>query len=290
MIRLFEEQVQKHGEKAAICDSVSSQTVTYVKLEENARRIAGKLISEGFGKGDAAMVTASRGIGFIESMLGVLMAGGIYVPLSDHYPAERLAYIRQDCGAKLTIDDAYIETALKHSAIAVPVETTPEDIALIAYTSGSTGNPKGVIHDCRSITEGALRYADLLALEDGDVYGINGPFYFILAVCDIFAGLISGTTQVIIPESLRGDPAGLAEFIDAQGITVTVIMPKVLRYFTRKGDCLRLVMTCGERLSQISPSGFRLLNYYGMTEACGLLSFFVDKPYDNTPIGMPNGG
>lgn len=290
MIRLFEEQVQKHGEKAAICDSVSSQTVTYVKLEENARHIAGKLISEGFGKGDAAMVTASRGIGFIESMLGVLMAGGIYVPLSDHYPAERLAYIRQDCGAKLTIDDAYIETALKHSAIAVPVETTPEDIALIAYTSGSTGNPKGVIHDCRSITEGALRYADLLALEDGDVYGINGPFYFILAVCDIFAGLISGTTQVIIPESLRGDPAGLAEFIDAQGITVTVIMPKVLRYFTRKGDCLRLVMTCGERLSQISPSGFRLLNYYGMTEACGLLSFFVDKPYDNTPIGMPNGG
>ena len=290
MIRSFEEQVRKHGKKAAICDPVSCRNVTYSELDESARRVAAKLISEGFGKGDVAMILAARGIGFIEAMLGVLMAGGTYVPLSDHYPAERVAYIREDCRAKLMINDGYIESALKHESIAAPVETAPEDIALIAYTSGSTGKPKGILHDHRSLAASVHSYHVYSAMESKDVYAINAPLYFIVHVTDVFGPLTLGMTAWLVPEALRGDPDGLASFIDAHGVTGVFISPKVMRFFTKKGKSLRFVQTGSERLAGIAPKGFRLVNTYGMTETGRpVTTMEVDRAYDNTPVGKPIG-
>ena len=290
MINLFMEQVAKHGDRIALSEPASGRTDTYSQLDENARRVAAKLKEQGIRRGDAVMITAARGIGFIEAMFGILMAGGAYVPLSDHYPADRKAYIQSDCGAKIVIDDAFIYDAYGFEPISEICGVKPDDTALIIYTSGSTGKPKGVIHDHESIKNEIMLYSGILELKDDDIYGINVAFYFILSVGDIFTGLANGITEIIIPDELKGDPESLADFIDKHKITSAVIMPKVLRYFTRKGGSLRTVVSCGERLSQIAPDGYRLLNCYGMTELTGeCLTFEVDKAYDNTPIGKPSG-
>lgn len=192
------------------------------------------------------IIAASRGVGYIAAILGVLMAGGVYVPLSNHYPAERVAYIREDCGAKLTIDDAYIASALGCEPVAAPVETALEDLALILYTSGSTGFPKGILHDIQSIAGMAEQYRRVSLMTSEDIYGINSPFYFVAHLIDVFGSLLAGLTAVIVPEDLRGDPHGLADFVDANRITMLFIPPKVLRYFRKKGSSLRFVIAAGE--------------------------------------------
>ena len=99
MIRLFEEQVRLHPERAAIRDPLAGREASFLEVDRQARRIAAKLIREGLEPGDAVLITASRGIGYIEAMLGILMAGGAYVPLATHYPQKRVDTIREDCGA-----------------------------------------------------------------------------------------------------------------------------------------------------------------------------------------------
>lgn len=291
MINLFRGQVAKHSDRIALSEPETGKCDTYKQLDENARRIAARLKEQGIGRGDAVMITAARGIGYIEAMLGILMSGAAYVPLSDNYPAERVSYIHNDCGAKVIIDDAFVNDSYSYEPVSAISDIKPDDTALIIYTSGSTGRPKGVIHDHEAIRCSVLRYSGIMDFKDDDIYGIGGTFYFILSVVDIYTGLVNGITQIIIPDGLKGDPDGLADFIDEHKITSTVIMPKVLRYFTKKGGSLHTVMTCGERVSQIAPDGYRLLNVYGMTELTGEgLTFNVDKAYDNTPIGKPQEG
>ena len=74
MINLFLEQVKKYADKTALSESSSGKSVTYQQLDENARKVAAKLIADGFGKGSVAVITASRGIGFVQAILGILMA------------------------------------------------------------------------------------------------------------------------------------------------------------------------------------------------------------------------
>ena len=102
MISLFEKQVRTHAQKPALTEP-GGRIVTFAELELNARRIAAKLISDGFAKGDTAVITAARGIGFIEAVFGILIAGGAYVPLSEHYPESRINYIMNDCVSEMTI-------------------------------------------------------------------------------------------------------------------------------------------------------------------------------------------
>ncbi len=286
MIRRFLEQAEKSSQKTALRDPASGQERTYGELNASARALCAKLKAEGFGIGDAAMITASRGIGFVEAILGVLMAGGIYVPLSSHYPRERLNFIREDSGAKLVLDDAWITEARKCDPLTEIADSAPSDPALIAYTSGSTGRPKGILHDHQSLTDALDRFFSFSRLQSEDVYAINGPFYFIVHIVDVFGPLTTGMTACIVPEPLRGDPEGLADFIDLQGVTGVFIPPKVLRFFHKKGSSLRFVLTGSERLAGIAPDGFRLVNAYGMTETAGIVTAMdVDHAWENTPLG-----
>ena len=287
-IQRFQEQVEKHRNAIALRDPAAHQDCSYGRLDENARRVAAKLIQKGLKPGDAVIITAGRGIGYIEAILGILMAGGAYVPLSDHYPEERIRFIREDCGARMTADDAFLEAAMLLPPIDAPVDAAPDEIALVAYTSGSTGRPKGVVHTHQGMAEAVARYTALVAPAEQDVYAINAPFYFIFHVEDTLGCLTAGITAVIVPDALRGDPASLADLIDANGISMIYLPPKVLRYFRRKGDSLRLVVSGSERISGIAPEGYQLIALYGSTETVGSISDFrVDRAYDNTPIGKP---
>ena len=94
IITLFREQVSKNGAKTAIAEP-GGRSVTYSGLDENARRVAAKLLSDGLEPGEPVLITASRGIGFVEAIFGILYAGGAYVPLSDHYPEDRTEFIKK---------------------------------------------------------------------------------------------------------------------------------------------------------------------------------------------------
>lgn len=288
ILDLFTEQVKARPQKVAVNDAANGIFYTYAELDTLSRRIAAKLRNDGVRRGDKVILTPARSAGYIAAIVGVMMAGGVYVPLSQNYPAERIEYIRSDCGAKVRLDDAYLAAAMDCEPLAQSVQIQPEDAALVCYTSGSTGNPKGILHDQRSLAEITNRFLKMSELDARDVYANNVPPYFIVHVMDIFCPLTAGMTVQLVPEALRGDPEGLADFISEHGVTAIFISPKVLRYFKNRSDTLRFVSTGSERVSRLVPDGYRLLNAYGMTETTGVaLGFTIDKAYDNTPIGAP---
>ena len=275
MIRLFEEQVRLHPERAAIRDPLAGREASFQEVDRQARRIAAKLIREGLEPGDAVLITASRGIGYIEAMLGILMAGGAYVPLATHYPQKRVDTIREDCGAKILVDDAFLQEAEAEEPLQKAVERAPEDRALIAYTSGSTGSPKGVVHDYLSLREFVRRHGEVLAFREEDVFGFNAPLFFIVGAGGLSC-LAHGVTTVIVPDALRADPEGLASFIDEQGITVLYIPPKVLRYFRKKGSSLRTVFTGPSSDAHNSPFAPDVLK-----------ETVAEAVLDGTPLSLP---
>ncbi|MBR1442283.1 MAG: AMP-binding protein [Firmicutes bacterium] len=130
MLNLFKEQVIKHGERIALLEPACGKLDTYKQLDENAHRIAAKLQKQGLKHGEAVIITAERGIGYIEAMLGIIMAGGIYVPLSDHYPKERMDYICNDCRAKIIVNNSFIQDAMTMDPVDEYEDISPDDIVL----------------------------------------------------------------------------------------------------------------------------------------------------------------
>ena len=281
--------LEKYTDRLAYRDPSIGAQYTYGAFDEYVRRIIAKLNTRNVSRGDVIAIAMPHTVDYIAVMAASILSGVCYVPLSDHYPEERIRTIVEDSGAKTVIRADFISDINTYSPAAGEFpQMKPDDLALMIYTSGSTGMPKGVLHNHIGLKKAIERYCIAADLKDGDVYGSNGPFYFVLHIQDAFTAFLYGVTTVIIPDELRGNPNELSDFMDREGITVSFISPKVLNYFQKSGTSLRRVVTGSERVSRLFYDDFTLINAYGMSEsACIILMFCVDRAYENTPIGQP---
>lgn len=273
-----------------IVDAGEDNSFTFSQLDACARRIASKLIRLGVAQGDFVTVELPRCKEFIAAAYGVWLAGAAYAPLSPSYPAQRLEYIRSDCGAKAVIDRRFLRGIGKEDVYTGGSDCPDDAPALLIYTSGSTGNPKGVLHTHRSISDSVLRYNRYFDLPAGSRTALGTPFTFIVSVHDIFLPLSERMTGYVMPDEVMRDPVLLADFVESNGINHLFISPKMLKVFKNRGDSLINVYTGSERVSDTVGDGFRLTVMYGQSETGGAaLAFDTDKKYDNTPIGRPIG-
>ena len=287
---LFEENVLKFRGKIAVTDPAAGRSLTFEELDMRARKIAAKLQESGVVRGDAVAIMLPHSMDTIASMLAAMKLGAAFAPLNALYPPDRLHYIFTDCGAKAVITPDFLNDAEEYAPISQSVPITPEDAAVLIYTSGSTGNPKGVRLNHRAVLDCTLRVIRGVEFREDDVSGLAAPLFFIAGVQSAFRGLVCGMTTVLIPLSAMRDPVRLAELLAEQQVTMCFISPKILRFFKPKHAGLRLVFVGSERVSGMYSEQFRLLNSYGSSETCGgVLFFFVDKAYDNTPVGKPFG-
>ena len=286
----YESVIAQHGEKMAYRDPAAGVSYTYDEFNVYVRKIMTKLSGEGIKKGDTCLIAMSHNVGYVAVMHACLLSGICYVPQAADYPKERLDMIAEDAQARIIIRDDFLYGIEDKEAAAESVAVLEEDLSVIIYTSGSTGKPKGVVHTHISFATAMDRYQRYFDLTNEDIYGSNAPFYFVAHMQDVFSPFLHGITTVLIPDELRGDPAGLSSVIDRENITTTYIPPKVLKYFRKQGSSLRRVLTAGERVSNIYPEDFEVVNGYGMSEtAAGVLGYLIDQSYDNTPIGKPLG-
>ena len=263
-------------------------------------------------------------------MLGILKAGAAYVPLDPHAPPRRLAGIVADCGLRALVTTAERRRAFAPDAVAttvlVPGEpagpdavpwraldaypptapATPsleQDLAYILYTSGSTGQPKGVMLTHRN----ALTFVDWGAATFGitaaDHLSNHAPLHFDLSVFDVYAALGAGATVSLIGEDLALFPQRLAGFLAQAGITVWYSVPSALVYLLTHGDLgsrdlsrLRLVLFAGEvfpmkylrQLAEVLPH-VALYNLYGPTETNVCTYHQVDRRRLGTQERLPIG-
>lgn len=225
---------------------------------------------------------------YIAADCGIWMSGNASVHLSNSYPADRIDYVAKDCDAPFLIDQTFIETACNISPAETMADRTPEQDCAMFYTSGSTGNPKGVLHSDRSFTHCLWRSVAVSEFTADDVFGNVAPFYFI-AVMNIFESIYIGATIDVIKRETTTDIVALRTHLIEHNVTATFVSPSLLSVLDLSGLPLKHVRTGSERVTMLSSTPeCQLLNFYGQTEQAGCtLSYLIEKPYDNTPLGKP---
>ena len=142
---LFTSEEKKHPNQPAVEDA--SGSFSYRELNEASDRVAGYLMQKGLRENEFVAVKMRRKKEFLAVVLGIHKAGGAYVPIDLDYPTERIAYMLDDCEARLVMTDVTAAAALKAEAAVFPdgYRCKPDTVAYMIYTSGSTGKPKGVM-------------------------------------------------------------------------------------------------------------------------------------------------
>lgn len=315
----------------------SGQSLTYDALERRANQLAHTLLAEGVQRGDRVGIYMNKGLESAVALYGIMKAGAAYVPLDPFAPAGRLSFVIQNCGIRWLVSsdlkrDGLAEMAeqtelqviiglaapaglplrtLSWDEVATAPDTPPnislteQDLAYILYTSGSTGDPKGIMHTHRSGLTFAEWGVDTYGLHGGDRLSNHAPLHFDLSTFDFFAGALAGATTVIIPEALTKFPVNLARLIQNEQITVWYSVPYALIQLLLNGamerhdlTSLRWVLFAGEPFptKHLRPLMDRLpqarfSNLYGPTET-NVCTFYHVTPLpegsdEPIPIGEP---
>lgn len=285
-IKWLVDSFEKCPQKTAVIDDAGKRKTTYEELYVMACRVVGYTRKLQLPAHSFIGICLPTSMEYIAAEIGIWLAGHAIVPMGDQFPQSRIRQIMEHSDSPLLID----EKVMSEIATTEPVEPTtlPEedDINSLFYTSGSTGKPKGVLHSFRSF--GIPLFPDEM-FEDLDVslMAVTAPMFFV--ACKLIYDFVTrGKTVNVVPPAVRIDIRKLEDFLAEQEIEFVFIPPSVLPYFKNKSQSLKVVFTASERVSGVGPNGYKLINYCGQTETAGIgATFMVDKPYDNTPIGIP---
>jgi amino acid adenylation domain-containing protein len=332
--QLLSKPVKQSPEKVAVWARGSS--LTYRQLEEQSNQLARLLKARGIRKGDRVGLYFPKAVESVVSMLGILKAGAVYVPLDPQAPVSRISYIIANCGMRALVTtstklrglDLGLTPSVEFSLLvdqasgshgasdkagwgelsalpAVPLETisVETDLAYILYTSGSTGDPKGVMISHRNALTFVDWCADTFRLRPEDRVSNHAPLHFDLSVFDVYNSIEAGATMYMLDQETILFPASVATFIEKHALSVWYSVPSALTSLllhgnlgARKFDRLRLILFAGEvfpmkylrqALEAFPQADF--YNLYGPTETNVCTYCYVDRAeaatLDQLPIG-----
>src|SRR6185369_17282188 len=272
---LFAAQARRQPEAPAV--EFGDLRWTYAELAERARKLAAHLRRLGVTPGDRVGLALERSAGLVAAMLGTLEAGAAYVPLDPTYPPERLAWMREDAGLAAVVTPDELEVAESARSGGPPVRVPAGSPAYILYTSGSTGQPKGVIVPHRAIARLVLG-TDYVRLGPADRVAQVANASFDAATFEVWGALLTGGCVVGIDREVTLSPelfAGeLAEPRTTAMFLTVSLFNQVARQVPGAFRGLRHLLVGGEAvdpgpvrtvLADRPPE--RLLNGYGPTES-----------------------
>ncbi|WP_314246828.1 non-ribosomal peptide synthetase [Streptomyces sp. DSM 40907] len=311
---LFEREAARTPEKAAvICDG---QEVTYRELDAWAQDIADRLRPD-VEPGTPVGVCVERSPAMVAALLGVLKAGGCYVPLDPGLPPERIAYIVRDAGLRTVVagpgglgrlphdlpsvvDAGAVTGGIRGEVAGAAVPSA--SAAYLLYTSGSTGEPKGVVVPHAAAVDFVRGHLALCGAGDRHGSGRTERFLgfaslsFDVSVLDVFGALLSGSTLVLATDTERVDVDRLQALLAGHAVTVADLPPALLPLLDPAAlPALRFLSTGGEAPSgdavdRWAADGREVWNAYGPTEAAVSVTMHRVVPPSHgriPPIGRP---
>ncbi|MEV0347059.1 amino acid adenylation domain-containing protein [Nonomuraea sp. NPDC050680] len=305
--RLFEQQADRTPDAVAV--EFDGAALTYDELDRRANQLAHLLRGLGVGPEVPVALHVRRSLDLPVALLGILKSGGAYVPLDPSYPEARLTQVLGQVDTPVLVTHQALAGALPHER-SVHVDTdlddqpehrsdsgvTPDDLAYILFTSGSTGQPKGVAMPHRPV-------ANLMAWHSGTYRSLQfTALGFDVSVQEIFSTWAYGGTLIMVSDEVRSDSAALLDHI-ARTRVERIFLPFVaLQSLAGVGieppATLREVITAGEQL-QVTPQLERFIrpwmtlhNQYGPTEGAIIdIAHTLTGPPESwprlPPIGRP---
>ncbi|MGS2618251.1 amino acid adenylation domain-containing protein [Micromonospora sp. LZ34] len=278
--------------------------LSYAELLSRAAGVAAALRERGVGRQTRVGVCGTRTPALVVTVVGVLLAGGCYVPLEPGGPRRRLREIAADAGVTVVVGDAaeaefgdvagVAAVGLPGPAPLAPCPARPGDPAYVLFTSGSTGRPKGVLTTHRNVVEFVTGCAALTGA-GAEVRSLGiASLGFDAATMDLFLPLLLGGAVQLLGSEDRADPVRLARFIAAHEVNWGFITPTVLSMLDPAQLPAWRVVLCGgeavpaELAARWAP-GRLFLNGYGPTETTVLAvsGELTAAETDPVPIGRP---
>ncbi|MFN2576066.1 MAG: amino acid adenylation domain-containing protein [Pyrinomonadaceae bacterium] len=320
---LFEAQVAKTPNATAA--EFKGERITYTELNARANRLADYLRAHGVGAETLVGVSVPRSIEMLVATLGVLKAGGGYVPLDPKYPRERLQFIIRDAALAIVITKRELAAEFAGAATVLCIDSdwaaisshshenpvadaAPNNVAYVIYTSGSTGSPKGVAVEHRSLTNFTQAAIDAYGFTNRDRILQFASLSFDLSAEEIYPALTHGATVVLRTEEMINSARDFLRYCAEWNISV-LDLPTA--YWHELADalhgdaldlpsCVRLVIIGGEKASADRVTAWhnkvrntvRLVNSYGPTETTVAATVCDLKPGNPSvsgavPIGRP---
>lgn len=277
--------------------------LTYRELNRRASLLAAELQDHDIKKGDIVAITMPPSLEMIIGVLGILKAGAAYLPIDPNYPPERVSYMLKDSGARMLltygnhsqdIEPRLPRLDLKSMDWTKEAKNCPDpmvhvhDLAYVIYTSGSTGKPKGVMVEHFSLVNLAFWHINEFKISEHDRCTKYAGFSFDASVWEIFPALLAGATLQIIDEELRYDMERLNRYMDEKGVTVSFLPTQVAEQFMHlENRNLRILLVGGDRLKQVVPQTYKIVNNYGPTENTVVTTSGVVHPNEPIFIGRP---
>ncbi len=320
---LFEARVRAHPD--AIAAVHGNRQRTYRELNAHANQLARALLARGLCREGVVAVVTERNLDWMAAVLAIFKAGGAYLPIEPHFPADRIARTLSRAGCRLVLTERGSTATLDHALDSLPgiqtlfidaayeeghadgdlnVDVAPEQLAYINFTSGSTGEPKGVMCEHAGMLNHICAKIHDLSVGEGQVVAQTGPQCFDISLWQMVSALLLGGRTLLVEQEAILDAKRFIDSIVDGRVAVVQVVPSYLEVLLsyleqhpRELPDLRCVSATGEELKRelaqrwfAAEPEIMLVNTYGFTETSDdtnheVMNRVPDR--ERVPLGPP---
>ena len=320
---LFEEQARARPD--AIAGVHGKRQLTYRELNARANQLARALLARDLGREGAVGVVTERNLDWMAAVLAIFKAGGAYVPIEPHFPAARIAKTLTRAGCRLVLTERASTAKLDQALESVPgaekifidaalaeghpdgdpgIRVTPDQLAYIYFTSGSTGEPKGAMCEHAGMLNHLLAKIDDLKIGAGDAVAQTAPQCFDISLWQLLSALLVGGRTLLVEQETILDARRFIDTIADGKVNVVQVVPSYLEVVQsylaqhpRELPHLKFVSATGEALKKelvqrwfaVQPR-IKLVNAYGLTETSDDTNHEIMDgvpEHERIPLGRP---
>lgn len=311
-VELFYDSVEKFGNQAALV--VAGEEITYDELNRKSNQVAWHLIDKGMDADQIVGVYLPRTLELLVVLIGVLKSGAAYLPLDIRFPKNRIVNMIKAAKCSYVITDSIFENQI--NAITSPliiseilspeqhlkkvinpnIKISSNHLAYVIFTSGTTGEPKGVMIEHKSLASLLLSMLEITETNNHDRWLATTSVSFDISTVELYLPLIAGASLYLAPENLMLDPYEFSSIVKQQKITWLQATPSAFSIICEDDETFALnALVGGEPLpnslsERIIEKGFKLINMYGPSETTVWSTYFVlEQTYSShyAPIGKP---